>query len=47
MGNTYPLGTTEQEMIDEFHASVVIQKDLDGKTVTHGDPLEHIWNILL
>ena len=31
MGNTYPLGTTEQEMIDQFHASRV------NSTTTHGD----------
>ena len=31
MGNTYPLGTTEQEMIDQFHASQV------NNTTTHGD----------
>ena len=31
MGNTYPLGTTEQEMIDQYHASQV------NSTTTHGD----------
>ena len=37
MGNTYPLGTTEQEMIDQYHNRVVLDKDLDGKTVRAGD----------
>ena len=37
MGNTYPLGTTEQEMIDQYHNKVVLYKDLDGKTVRAGD----------
>ena len=31
LGNTYPLGTTEQEMIDQFHAEAV------NSTTTHGD----------
>jgi len=31
MGNTYPLGTTEQEMIDQYHASQV------NSTTTAGD----------
>ena len=31
LGNTYPLGTTEQEMIDQYHASQV------NNTTTHGD----------
>ena len=35
--NTYPLGTTEQEMIDKYHNSVVLEKDLDGNKVLAGD----------
>ena len=31
MGNTYPLGTTEQEMIDQYHAEAV------DSTTTNGD----------
>ena len=31
MGNTYPLETTKQEMIDQYHASQV------NDTTTHGD----------
>ena len=31
MGNTYPLGTTEQEMIDQYHAKAV------NNTTTNGD----------
>ena len=31
LGNTYPLGTTEQEMIDLYHAEAV------NSTTTHGD----------
>lgn len=34
---TYPLGTTEQEMIDQYHNSVVLQRDLDGNKVLAGD----------
>ena len=30
-GCTFPLGTTEQEMIDQYHNSVVLEKDIDGK----------------
>ena len=36
MGNTFSLGTTEQEMIDEFHAELV-NIDMDGKTWTKGE----------
>tara|TARA_Y100000310_G_scaffold109445_1_gene107901 strand:+ start:372 stop:578 length:207 start_codon:yes stop_codon:yes gene_type:complete len=39
MGNTFPLGTTEQEMIDEFHAEVVV-KDIHGKTWTKGEIIQ-------
>jgi len=35
--NTYPLGTTEQEMIDQYHNSVVLEKDIDGNKVLAGD----------
>ena len=35
--NTYPLGTTEQEMIDQYHNEIVLQKDIDGKTVRVSD----------
>ena len=34
---TYPLGTTEQEMIDKYHNSVVLEKDIDGNKVLAGD----------
>jgi len=34
---TYPLGTTEQEMIDQYHNSVVLEKDIDGNKVLTGD----------
>ena len=37
LSNTYPLGTTEQEMIDQYHNSVVLEKDLDGNKVLAGD----------
>ena len=37
LGNTYPLGTTEQEMIDQYHNSVVLEKDIDGNKVLAGD----------
>ena len=37
LGNTYPLGTTEQEMIDQYHNSVVLEKDIDGNKVLSGD----------
>lgn len=37
LGNTYPLGTTEQEMIDKYHNSVVLEKDIDGNKVLAGD----------
>ena len=39
MGNTFPLGTTKQEMIDEFHAEVV-NKDIHGKTWTKGEMIQ-------
>ena len=35
-GCTYSLGTTEQEMIDEFHAELV-GKDINGKSWTTGE----------
>ena len=37
MGCTFPLGTTEQEMIDQYHNSVVLEKDIDGNKVLAGD----------
>ena len=39
MGNTFSLGTTEQEMIDEFHAEMV-NIDMDGKTWTKGEMIQ-------
>jgi len=39
MGCTFPLGTTEQEMIDEFHAELV-NIDMDGKTWTKGEMIQ-------
>ena len=36
-GCTFPLGTTEQEMIDQYHNSVVLEKDIDGNKVLAGD----------
>jgi hypothetical protein len=39
MGNTFPLGTTKQEMTDEFLAEVVV-KDMEGKTWTKGEMIE-------
>tara|TARA_R100000458_G_C8150123_1_gene158081 strand:- start:270 stop:536 length:267 start_codon:yes stop_codon:yes gene_type:complete len=36
-GCTFPLGTTKQEMIDQYHSSVVLEKDLDGNKVLTGD----------
>ena len=39
MGNTFSLGTTEQEMIDEFHAELV-NIDMDGKTWTKGEMIQ-------
>ena len=36
---TFPLGTTEQEMIDEFHAETVV-KDIHGKTWTKGEMIQ-------
>ena len=35
----FPLGTTEQEMIDEFHAETVV-KDIHGKTWTKGEMIQ-------
>jgi len=37
LNNTYPLGTTEQEMIDKYHNSTVLEKDIDGNKVLAGD----------
>ncbi len=37
LNTTYPLGTSEQEMIDKYHNSVVLEKDLDGNKVLAGD----------
>jgi hypothetical protein len=39
MGNTFPLGTSEQDMIREFLAEVVV-KDIDGKTWTKGEIIQ-------
>ena len=39
MGNTFPLGTTKQEMTDEFLAEVVV-KDMEGKTWTKGEMIQ-------
>ena len=39
MGNTFPLGTTEQEMTDEFLAEIVV-KDMEGKTWTKGEMIQ-------
>ena len=36
-GCTFPLGTTEQEMIDQYHNQVVLEKDIDGNKVLTGD----------
>ena len=36
-GCTYPLGTTEQEMIERYHNRVVLEKDIDGNKVLAGD----------
>jgi hypothetical protein len=36
---TFPLGTTEQEMIDEFHAEMV-NIDIHGKTWTKGEMIQ-------
>ena len=36
---TFPLGTTEQEMIDEFHGELV-NIDMDGKTWTKGEMIQ-------
>ena len=36
---TFPLGTTEQEIIDEFHAETVV-KDIHGKTWTKGEMIQ-------
>ena len=37
LNTTYPLGTTEQEMIEQYHNSVVLEKDLNGNKVLAGD----------
>ena len=39
MGNTFALGTTEQEMIDEFHGELV-NIDMDGKTWPKGEMIQ-------
>ena len=39
MGNTFPLGTTEDEMTREFLGETVV-KDISGKTWTKGEMLE-------
>ena len=39
MGNTFPLGTTEPEMIREFLAETVV-KDMEGKTWTKGEMIQ-------
>jgi|TARA_R110000824_G_scaffold120498_1_gene275949 hypothetical protein len=36
---TFPLGTTEQEMIDQFHAETVV-KDIHGKTWIKGEMIQ-------
>ena len=36
-GCTFPLGTTEQEMIEQYHNQVVLEKDIDGNKVLTGD----------
>jgi len=36
---TFPLGTTEADMIKEFHAEIV-GKDIDGKTWTKGEMIQ-------
>ena len=36
---TFPLGTTEQDMINEFHAETVV-KDIHGKTWTKGEMIQ-------
>ena len=38
-GCTFPLGTTEQEMIDQFHAERV-NIDINGKTWTKGEMIQ-------
>jgi hypothetical protein len=39
IGCTFPLGTTEPEMIREFLAETVV-KDIDGKTWTKGEMVQ-------
>ena len=39
MGNTFPLGTIESEMIREFLAETVVT-DIQGKTWTKGEMIE-------
>lgn len=36
MHTTFPLGTSEADMIDKFHAETVV-KDIHGKTWTKGE----------
>ena len=36
---TFPLGTTEQDMIDQFHAERVV-KDIHGKTWVKGEMIQ-------
>jgi hypothetical protein len=36
---TFPLGTTEQDMIDQFHAETVV-KDIHGKTWVKGEMIQ-------
>ena len=39
MHTTFPLGTTEQDMIDEFHAELV-NIDINGKTWLKGEMIQ-------
>lgn len=36
---TFPLGTSEADMIDKFHAETVV-KDIHGKTWTNGEMIQ-------
>lgn len=38
-GNTFPLGSTEADMIKEFKAETIVT-DIDGKTWTQGEIIE-------
>ena len=38
-GNTFPLGSTEADMIKEFNAETIVT-DIDGKTWTQGEIIE-------